>query len=123
MKTFYSAAHLAHAPKQEFEAGKLSPAVEVPARAERVKARIDEQKIGPVLAPREFGNEPILRVHNPELVNFLGVAHDDWIARYGPEAADAIPSAWPARGMRPQSATDVESRLGSFTFDTATPIT
>jgi acetoin utilization deacetylase AcuC-like enzyme len=123
MKTFYSPAHLSHAPKEEFEGGKLSPAVEVPARAESVKARIEECKIGPVLSPRTFGNEPILRVHDPNLVGFLGVAHDDWIARYGPDAADAIPSAWPARGMRPQTDTDVESRLGSFTFDTATPIT
>jgi acetoin utilization deacetylase AcuC-like enzyme len=122
MKTFYSAAHLGHAPKEEFEGGKLSPAVEVPARAERVKAEIETRKLGPVVSPRMFGNEPILRVHDPDLVGFLGVAHQEWIERYGPDAADAIPSAWPARGMRPQTATDVESRLGSFAFDTATPI-
>jgi acetoin utilization deacetylase AcuC-like enzyme len=123
MKTFYSPAHLGHAPKEEFEAGRLSPAVEVPARAESVKARIEERKIGPVLPPRAYGDEPILRVHNPDLVGFLGEAHDDWIRRYGLSAADAIPSAWPTRGMRPQTAADVESRLGSFAFDTATPIT
>jgi acetoin utilization deacetylase AcuC-like enzyme len=123
MKTFYSPAHQGHAPREEFEAGRLSPAVEVPARAESVKARLEERKIGPVLPPCAFGNEPILRVHDPDLVGFLGQAHDDWVRRYGPSAADAIPSAWPARGMRPQTATDVESRLGSFAFDTATPIT
>src|SRR5438105_66129 len=43
MKTFYSPAHLEHAPKEEFEAGRLSPAVEIPARAEHVKARIGER--------------------------------------------------------------------------------
>ncbi len=32
MKTFYSPAHLDHAPPQEFESGKMNPAVEVPAR-------------------------------------------------------------------------------------------
>lgn len=122
MKTFYSPAHLAHAPKEEFEAGRLSPAVEVPERAERVKAEIEARKIGPVLPPREFGNDPILRVHDAELVGFLAEAHDAWIERYGPDAADAIPSAWPARNMRPQIHNDVESRLGSFAFDTATPI-
>ncbi len=123
MKTIYSLAHLGHAPKEEFEAGRLSPAVEVPARVERVKARIEERKIGPILPPRTFGNEPILRVHDAELVGFLSTAHDDWTKRYGEAAADAIPSAWPARGMRPQTSGDVESRLGSFAFDTATPIT
>jgi acetoin utilization deacetylase AcuC-like enzyme len=123
MKTVYSPAHLSHAPKEEFEAGKLSPAVEVPERAERVKAEIEARKLGPVLPSRAFGNEPILRVHDAEMVGFLGVAHGEWLERYGPAAADAIPSAWPARGMRPQTASDVESKLGSYTFDTATPIT
>src|ERR1700678_2105234 len=85
MKTFYSPAHLAHAPKEEFEAGKLSPAVEVPARAENVKARIEERKIGPVIQPQAFGNEPILRLPSPELVRFSGWAHDEVDQRYGPD--------------------------------------
>ncbi len=62
-------------------------------------------------------------MHDAELVGGLGVAHDEWIMRYGPNASAAIPSAWPARGMRAHVAPDIESRLGSFTFDTATPIT
>jgi acetoin utilization deacetylase AcuC-like enzyme len=125
MKTFYSPAHLAHAPKEEFEGGRLTPAVEVPARAEGVKARIEERKIGPVLtAPRAVGLEPILRVHDPALVSLLAEAHSEWIRRYGFDAPDAIPSAWPTRDMERQfGGSDIESRLGSFTFDTATPIT
>ena len=123
MKTFYSPVHLGHAPREEFEAGRLSPAVEVPERAERVKAEIEARKLGPVMPPSAFGNEPILRVHDPDFVGFLGLAHDEWVARYGPDAADAIPSAWPARGMRRQIGNDVESRLGSYALDTATPIT
>jgi acetoin utilization deacetylase AcuC-like enzyme len=123
MKTFYSPAHLGHAPKEEFEAGRLAPAVEIPARAERVKARIEERKVGPILSPQEFGNEPILRVHEADLVGFLGEAHDEWIKRYGASAPDAIASSWPARGLRTRRSGDVESRLGSFVFDTATPIT
>jgi len=122
MRTIYSRAHLGHAPQEEFEAGRLSPAVEIPARAERVAARIADRNIGPVLEPQHFGDGPILRVHDPEMVGFLGNAHDEWIKRYGPAAPDAIPSAWPVRGMRLRGAKDVESRLGSFTFDTATPI-
>ena len=122
MKTFHSPAHLGHAPKLQFDAGRFSPAVEVPERVERVKSRIAERKIGPILQPREFGNEPILRVHDPQLIAFLGAAHDDWTKRYGRDAGDAIPSAWPARGMRAQGGRDVESQLGRFAFDTATPI-
>ena len=38
MKVLYSPVHLDHAPPEEFEGGRMSPAVEVPARAERVRA-------------------------------------------------------------------------------------
>jgi len=121
MKTFYSPAHLAHAPKEEFEAGRLSPAVEVPERAERVRAEIERRKLGAILPPRSFGNEPILRVHDAAFIAFLDAAYGDWRARYPDDNADAIPSAWPARGMR-FNASDIESRLGSYGSDTATPI-
>src|SRR6516225_2924172 len=122
MKTFYSPAHRSHAPKAEFECGRLSPAVEVPARAESVKARIEQQRIGPVLSPLEFGLEPILRVHEPDLVDFLSTAHTAWTQRYGQNAPDAIPSAWPVGRMAVIASEHVEARLGRFAFDTATPI-
>jgi acetoin utilization deacetylase AcuC-like enzyme len=121
MKTFYSPAHLAHAPKEEFEAGRLSPAVEIPERAERVRGEIERRKIGPVLPPDSFGDEPILRVHDSHFVGFLRAAYGDWRIRYPGDTAEAIPSAWPARGMR-FNASDIESRLGSYASDTATPI-
>jgi acetoin utilization deacetylase AcuC-like enzyme len=121
MKTFYSPAHLAHAPKEEFEAGRLSPAVEIPERAERVRAEIVRRKIGPILPPESFGEEPVLRVHDGRFVSFLGSAYIDWRTRYPDDTAEAIPSAWPARGMR-FNASDIESRLGSYASDTATPI-
>jgi acetoin utilization deacetylase AcuC-like enzyme len=122
MKTFYSPAHLDHAPPEEFEGGKMSAAVEVPQRAERVRAEIERRKLGPILAPADFGMAPIARVHDAGLVRFLGEASALWRKQYGEDAPPAIPSAWPARGLRPQPDGDVESRLGSYTFDTATPI-
>jgi acetoin utilization deacetylase AcuC-like enzyme len=122
MKTFYSPAHLDHAPLEEFEAGRLVPAVEIPARAEAVKAAIEARKFGPVLPPRAFGHEPLLRVHGAELVAFLGEAHAAWRARYGATAQAAFPSAWPAGGAKVHARADIGSRLGAFVFDTATPI-
>src|SRR5690348_13093904 len=122
MKTFYSPAHLAHDPPEEFEMGRMNPAVEIPARAERVKACIEQRDIGPIEAPGEFGSEPILRVHDSDLVGFLGEAHDHWIEKYGEDAPAAIPSAWPARGLKERRSGHIESRLGTYAFDTATPI-
>lgn len=121
MKTIYSPAHRAHAPKEEFEAGRLSPAVEIPERAERVRAEIERRKIGPILPPEEFGDGPVLRVHDSRFVGFLRTAYDDWRIRYSGDTAEAFPSAWPVRGMR-FNVSDIESRLGSYASDTATPI-
>ena len=122
MKIFYSPAHLEHAPPEEFEMGRMAPAVEVPARVERVKAEAERRKIGPVLAPRDFGMEPVSRVHDAGLVTFLSEASALWRKVYGEDAPPAIPSSWPARGMRNRFHGDVESRLGTYAFDTATPI-
>lgn len=122
MKTFYSPIHLEHAPSEEFEGGRMNPAVEVPLRALRVRDEIERRKIGPILAPSDFGMAPIARVHDAGLVKFLGEASGLWRKRYGEEAPPAIPSTWPARGLRAQPGGDVESRLGTYAFDTATPI-
>ena len=122
MKTFYSPAHLEHAPSEEFEGGRMAPAVEVPLRVERVRAEVDRRGLGAILAPADFGMAPVKRVHDAGLVKFLGEASALWRKRYGEDAPPAIPSAWPARGLRAQPDGDVESRLGTFAFDTATPI-
>jgi acetoin utilization deacetylase AcuC-like enzyme len=122
MKTFYSPVHLGHAPKEEFEAGRLTPAVEIPERVERVKARVEARKLGPILAPEEFGDAPIARVHDAHFVQFLSSAYDAWREAYPRDTADAIPSSWPARGLRDRRGGDIESSLGSYCFDTATPI-
>jgi acetoin utilization deacetylase AcuC-like enzyme len=121
MKTFYSPAHLEHAPKEEFGGGRLTPAVEIPERVEQVKRRIDDRKLGPILPPTHFSDDAILRVHDDAFVRFLMAAHDDWRVANGDIAA--IPSVWPARGLRERRGGDIESRLGSYCFDTATPIT
>ncbi|MGB8363507.1 MAG: histone deacetylase family protein [Rhizomicrobium sp.] len=102
--------------------GRLSPAVEIPERAERVRARIEQRRLGPVLPPAAFGETPLRRVHDGAFIDFLTGAHDAWITRYGASAGEAIPSCWPARGLRERRHGDIESQLGSYAFDTATPI-
>jgi acetoin utilization deacetylase AcuC-like enzyme len=122
MKTFYSPAHLDHMPAQEFERGRLAPAVEIPERAEQVRQRIEQRGLGPILPPVPFDDSVIARVHDPAFVEFLESAHSAWAAHYGDGAGAAIPSCWPARGLRERRDGDIESRLGSYSFDTATPI-
>src|SRR5512135_1743633 len=122
MKTYYSPIHLGHVPVEEFEGGRMNPAVEVPMRAELVGEEVERRKLGPILPPDDFGMAPIARVHDAGMVRFLGEASALWRKRYGEDAPPAIPSAWPARGLRARYDGDVESRLGTYAFDTATPI-
>jgi acetoin utilization deacetylase AcuC-like enzyme len=122
MKTFYSPIHLEHDPQVQFEGGQLQPAVELPVRAERVKAEIGARRIGPIVPPTAFDVAPILRVHDAGLVEFLGEAFDEWIKRYGKNSPAAIPTAWPAHGLRDGRHGDIEARLGSYAFSSDTPI-
>ena len=122
MKTIYSPAHLAHVPAEEFEAGRLTPAVERPERAEAVRARIETRKLGPVVAPDSFGDAEILNVHDTGLVAFLTEAFAEWQKAHGKDAVAALPSRWPARGLREMQTGNIESRLGNFVFDVGTPI-
>ncbi|HSM96423.1 MAG TPA: histone deacetylase family protein [Rhizomicrobium sp.] len=122
MKTFYAATHLQHSPKEEFEQGRAAPAVEIPERVEQVKRRLEERKIGPLLKPKAFSDEPILRIHDNAFVRFLTGAYPKWREKYWNDDADAVPSVWPARGLREMRDGDIEKQLGSYCFDTATPI-
>ncbi|HUO98423.1 MAG TPA: histone deacetylase family protein [Rhizomicrobium sp.] len=122
MKTFYSPVHLEHDPQVQFEGGQLLPAVEIPVRAERVRIELQKRRIGPVAPPTHFEDSAILRVHDAGLVTFLGEAYEQWIERYGKNAPAAIPSAWPAHGLRDGRHGDIEARLGSYAFSADTPI-
>lgn len=123
MKTFYTPVHLEHRPAMEFERGRMAPAVEVPERAETVRLALEARKLGPILAPNTFDDAPIMSVHDEGLVTFLEGAHETWRKLYGEDAPDAIASAWPARGMKSRHRDgEIESQLGSYSFDTATPI-
>ncbi len=61
MKSFYSPVHLEHA---------LTPdcAVELPERAENVRAELEARKLGPILQAGSFPDDAILKVHRPELL-------------------------------------------------------
>ena len=122
MKVVYTPAHESHAHSHEFEGGRLIAAKDVPDRVSQVLDAIKVRAIGEIVAPQHFGNVPILRVHTADFVHVLEQAWIRWAVKYGFEAHEAIPSAWPARGMHPEVLEDIEAALGYYCFDTATPI-
>ncbi len=121
MKTVYSELHHRRTAKSELDGGILVDPYEKPSRAETILARVKERGLGPVLAPEQFGLEPILSVHSRDYVDFLEHCWADWTAAGKP--GEAIPAVWSGRGMRARMPKDIDGRLGYFSFAAETSIT
>jgi acetoin utilization deacetylase AcuC-like enzyme len=115
MRCFWDERQRLHAPTAEFFNGALHPAAEHLGRVDAILGAI-----GPTSAPRDYGMEPIERVHSGEYLDLLREAHGEWLAA-GREG-DAFPYTFPVVGRRPLDLTRIDARLGQHSFDTATPI-
>ncbi len=121
MITVYSDDHRLHAAKNELIDGTLKPAVETPERADIILARVRETGLGEVLAPEDFGIETLGRVHDSRYLLFLETAWGLW--RETGRDYDALPLAWPVRGMRAIEPEEIDGKLSYFSFDAGAPIT
>jgi acetoin utilization deacetylase AcuC-like enzyme len=121
MKTVYSDEHRHQDGKAELIDGKLLPCFEMPRRADMILARVNQVKLGEVVEPRDFGLDPVKRVHKPNFVEFLRGAWDLWVKHHG--AYDALPLNWAARGMRAIEPEAIDGKLSYYSFDAGTPIT
>lgn len=119
MKILYSPAHALHQPKAFLKAGLLAPNPEVAARATVIAASLEACGFE-LVTPSDHGLDPLISVHNPELVHFLSSAHGAWMKNplAGPEI---LPNVHPGARFRhrPQS---VVGQAGYFMQDTACPI-
>jgi acetoin utilization deacetylase AcuC-like enzyme len=121
-----SDAHLAHDPATELLHGEEVGIFENPERVARINAALEASGRHTFRAPADHGLDPIERVHDPDLVAYLAVAWDDWLAAGG-AASGAIPDSYPNPAMRegmgpfrpPRTAL---GRLGYYGWDTATPL-
>ena len=121
MLTIYSGDHLGHDVSVEFNRGRLTAAFERPERAEKVLAAIRAAGIGPVEGPADFPLDTVLRVHRADFVEFLSGAHAEWRAL--DREGDAVPLAWPIRGLRSDRIpTSLDGRLSYYSFDISSPI-
>ncbi len=121
MRTVYTEDHRLQDGKAELIDGKLQPCFEMPKRAEIIIERVRDQRLGEVVPPQEFGQDPIVRVHKPDFVEFLRVAWGDWVKAHG--TWDALPLNWSAPGMRRIIPEAIDGRLSYYSFDAGTPIT
>ena len=104
MRIVYSADHAKHDPKKEIADGGLIDAVEKPSRAEIVRAHVEAEGLGPIEAPRDSGDDPLLRVHSRDYLSFLRGFWDEWVAAGRSLEAFPLRLAGARTSRRPASA-------------------
>lgn len=120
MLSVYSEDHRLHDVRGELYGGELVPAFEMPRRADIVLARVKDVDLGPVIAPEEFGLEPLRRIHDGNFLRFLETCWQQWSAEGF--VGDAIPTVWPARGMEQREPDFIDGKLGYFAMAAETAI-
>ena len=78
MLTIYSDDHHLHHGRCELIDGQLKPCFEMPSRADHVLQRVKNQNLGPIEAPKDFGLEPIARIHSRDYLEFFKGAWARW---------------------------------------------
>src|ERR1700722_14656827 len=120
MITVFSADHLLRRPRTELHGGELVRPHESPERAQIVLDRVQSQALGPVIAPSNFGEAPLLRVHDRQYLEFLAGAWAEWVA--AGNRGEAIPNCWPARRMMQRVPRSITGKLGYFAMAGETSI-
>ncbi|HEV7254436.1 MAG TPA: histone deacetylase family protein [Mesorhizobium sp.] len=116
MKTVFSPRHAGHSGQLELNAGLLLPGFELPRRAEIVRARVEAEKLGPILEPDAHDIALAKTVHAGDYVDFLPTVWERWRAE-GREGT-ALPYAWPVRGLRDDVVPEaLDAALGFYSLD------
>ena len=128
MLTIHNPDHHLHQGRHEMFRGQLVPCHETAQRLDQVLAELERRGLGPLRPPAEQGtalDTALARVHAPRYLHFLAHAWDEWVALDPRNAErDALPSVWPAPGMRFDVLPgNFAARLGLFSFDAGTPLT
>jgi acetoin utilization deacetylase AcuC-like enzyme len=124
----HSDAHLAHTGLIELASGVEIPCYESPERAVAIQAALLEDGGFAFEAPSGHGREPILAVHDEDMVEVFEHAWTDALAAGAADGSRALlPDTFllsAYRGAMPPSELPVgrHHRLGAYLFDTATPI-
>ena len=120
MKVFFDERQLGHKPEVYYRGGAPMPHPEQPERAILIRDMLIDHGF-PVVAPSDFGTDPIKAVHDPAYVDFFTDAYERFL-KEAPEGALGIPTRHPGtrRGRCPK---DINGAMGWWMTDTSTPLT
>jgi acetoin utilization deacetylase AcuC-like enzyme len=128
MPVVWSDRHRLHDPGGEVWVGVRTPGTELPERAERIRAALEERGARVVDAVPQ-PDEAMTRVHDPELADHLAGAWSAWEEAGLTEVPGqdrVVPYLFPHpdlfSGRAAHRATSITARAGQFAFDTMTLI-
>jgi len=124
MKIFHSPTHSLHNPPFEiFDGGYKIEYFESPERVERILKVLQNKTWAEILAPEDYGFDPILAVHDHEYIRFLQTAYHRWLEEEQPkDPVGLLPATFPPNRWRhkPES---LLGQAGYYQFDLSVPIT
>ena len=121
MRVVLNSDHSAHQGQGEFHEGRFVPCFESPSRIENVVAALERNGFAEPTPARDFGIEPVLRVHDAAYVEFLRTVFDRW--REAGREGDVIPYLWPVPGLNRVPHENLNAAIGFYAFSSDTPIT
>lgn len=124
----WSEAHRLHAPRSAVWVGVPIEADEVPERADRIRAALEEAG-APVVDATPHDDTALLAVHDAGLVDFLRTAWETWQDAGMPSESgqpDVVGYIFPTPGLlgdlEPRVPTALSARTGAWSFDTMTAV-
>lgn len=121
MKAIFSVVQLRHDQKTEVFSGQIAECAEMPLRAQNILAAFEHAALGDVLTPKDYGLDPVLRVHAFDYVTFIQNAYADWV-REGYQG-NAFPTNFNMHGMPRKAPRAIEGKMGYYLTDTSIAIT
>jgi acetoin utilization deacetylase AcuC-like enzyme len=128
MPFVWSDAQRSHDPRAEIWVGVRTPAVEVAARADAIRAALEDAG-HPVVDAEAHADDALLAVHDRALLDFLAGAWEEWEASgltEDPGQDRVVPYFFPHPGLlgphEPALPVATWARTGAFAFDTMTLI-
>jgi len=126
MRVVYSPRHLEHDPEHEFSDGEAVAIYEVPERAETIRRSLEADDGFAFVDPTEHGSEPIVAVHDPDMLRYLEEAWHAWTAA-GETAREVFPDTFALPALREgmgegRMPSTPRAAVGAWCFDTATPM-
>jgi acetoin utilization deacetylase AcuC-like enzyme len=120
MITVYSDDHNLHSGLLDPRGDTWRPSAECPERANNVIEALRDQGFGEIIGPDQFDDEKLLRIHQPDYLEFLKNVWQEWEAS-NEKGANARPDTFVGAGMRHAETECVVGKLGRYSFDATSP--